>query len=60
MNYIATTLANPNHPMYKLIARRIAEAEEEYEVVENGRGIIDRAVVIMRKYQLNFEEMMTE
>ena len=60
MNYIARSLANPNHPMYEQIEGRIAEAEQEYEVEENRRGIIDRAVVIMKKYQLNFEEMIKE
>ena len=53
MNYIARTLANSNHPMQEQIAGGIAEAEEEYEIVENRKRIIDRAVVIMGKFNNN-------
>ena len=42
------------------IAGKIAEAEEEYEVVENRSGIIGRTVVLLRKYQLNFERIIKE
>ena len=46
--------------MYEQIAIGIAETREEYEVIENRKGIIDRALAIMRKYQFNFEVMLKE
>ena len=41
--------------MYEQIVRRIAEAKEEDEVVDNEKGFIDKAVEIVRKYDFNFK-----